>query len=178
MSNLLPYSEKKIIRREYAMRRIIVVLYFFLFTCAVCLISLLPSYVLSEVKYQTISKEVENLKSTADILGGGEDANKKLVGIKEKLETLKSYDGKSAYTLFNNIILGKTNNVSVRTISYSGSSKDARITVSGVARTRESLTAFAKNLEQNKEFSNVNLPVSNFAKDKNIEFNIEVTVRP
>ena len=51
----------------------------------------------------------------------------------------------------------------------------ATITLAGVSSTREALVSFVKKLEDSGSFQAVNLPVSNFRKDKNIDFSISMT---
>ena len=53
----------------------------------------------------------------------------------------------------------------------------ATITLIGIATDRESLRSFGRLMEARTEFSTVDLPVSNFAKEKDIEFSMLVTIK-
>jgi Tfp pilus assembly protein PilN len=52
------------------------------------------------------------------------------------------------------------------------------IVVSGLASTRQTLSAFVKKLEVDSVFSSVSIPVSDFTKSTNLEFALSITVKP
>ena len=71
----------------------------------------------------------------------------------------------------------KTKDIYIKELAYTslGETK-AKITLVGTGATRESLVFFVKKLEESKFFEKVDLPISNFTRDRDINFSINLTV--
>lgn len=75
------------------------------------------------------------------------------------------------------ILSNKISTIRINQMSYtSGKESSATINLGGISDTRDSLVLFVKKLEASKAFKEVNLPVSNFAKNKDIDFSISMTI--
>ena len=77
---------------------------------------------------------------------------------------------------FNQVIFQKMPDIKLTEITYDKSVDGVKnIKVKGFALNRERLLLFRQSLENNPTFSKVDLPISNFVKEKNISFNLNLT---
>lgn len=77
----------------------------------------------------------------------------------------------------NIIFLNKTKTILIDDISYIDiNEKNATITVNGKSATREALLTLVKNLQTSGVFLSVDLPISNYAKEKDLDFSIKLTI--
>lgn len=176
MFNLLPDSEKKSIMKEYSLRRFTVLAFFLFFLGVLASVSLFPSYILSSVKVReiegqlssvrqsTIFKEAESLASTLNTV------NQKIIAVEPREEYVH------LETLIERIAEKRGLSIRINGFKYSrGEGKNqGSIVVSGIARDRESLSAFLTALKEEEKFLEVNLPVSNFAQDRNAPFTVDI----
>ncbi len=176
MFNLLPEEEKKIILHEYTARKAIVLLLFLFVSGIIAIIFLLPSNILSASKAAGIEKQIKNAQNSI-IFKEADALNASLKNINLKLTVLSPYrSGISAEDLFAKIIEKKTLNIRIGSFVYKKAlgKEQSLITISGIARDRESLSTFVQVLENEPIFTKVNLPVSNLTKNKNPDFSIEI----
>ena len=94
----------------------------------------------------------------------------------QKLEILSSErEQASLRTVFDTAINYKPSTIILTGLVYQKESEDkATFTISGVADSREDLLVFSVNLERDVLFDDVELPVSNLAKDKDIKFTLTI----
>lgn len=177
MFNLLPNLFKDEIKSEYKLRKWIVILFFVLFIqlsfLAVAFSMLVVSSDRESEVMSQIKKENETLSSQ-----NANDIQKIITSTNKKLlifDMIMKYP--EILPIYNGIIAQKTSDISIRGFNYAVGTTDTSIIVSGVSNTRESLVSFVKNLEETKMFTKVDLPVSNLAKQKNIEFNINIKIK-
>ena len=203
MINLLPLSEKKRIRSEYFARFSIIFLELFLCLVAASSVLLLPSYFLSSVKEQVALENLEKYKTNknpelekstneliknlnkkisvfsvldtkllsstliADVLSrAGEEVKVTELFFEKKLVEVKSEENKDADSKTNNS--KKKQNVKMEEIK--------QMSVSGIAKDRDGLLNFVRELEKEPSFSNVDLPISNFTQSRDIDFNLTITI--
>jgi hypothetical protein len=145
--------------------------------CGVFLVSLfllLPSQMLALSKKKGLQEELSALQKSLAIKGNNtvEDfvsASKKKIEITEIKESER---------LFTDVLVEflayKTNGVSITTISFERLGTQNTMAVSGKAVSRDALLSFSKALKSNHRFESVDLPVSNLAKSKDIEFSISI----
>lgn len=173
MFNLLPESIKDKIKSEYSTRRVVVALFFVVAIQFSVLIFTFPSWVVSytresEVKQQTVKLNQSTLSS------GANDIKQKIASINTKINTLSTsldYPKLSPYVEY--MLSKKTNSIKIYSFSYtSNNEKTAILTIRGTASTRESLVSFVESLKMDKKFSKVDLPVSDLAKSKDIDFSV------
>jgi len=139
-------------------------------------VSLFPSLLLSMGKREEVEVQLSSARE-ATILIEADAITKAIVLSNKKIETLQfSTSTVFVEDLFENIIEKRGNSIRLRGFQYKRSvGKDlGAISVNGIARNRESLLQFTKALEENPYFEQINLPVSNFARDKNAEFTVEI----
>ena len=79
---------------------------------------------------------------------------------------------------FTKIIESKNTNISLTKFSFSpGKRGEIQFLVSGIALDREGLVAFIEELKVKGGFASVESPVSDFAKDKNISFTLNIIAK-
>lgn len=173
MFELLPNTQKNALKREYLSRVTIIALSFLLAIGTLSLVALSPSYFLSVERDKVAYKELENIKK----FNGKTDDEKLRADIensKEMISMLRSSGEESSIKdLILKIISKKNPGVMISGVSVSSSKKEQyQIIVKGTAKNRELLKSFAEDLRGNKEFGSIDLPISNFAKISDIDFNI------
>ena len=179
MFNLLPENLKEKIKSEYKLRRWTLILTFILFLQASFLILLSPSWFSTYYKEKNVISEAESLgagemaSSTKSVVSTIKSINSKLVIINSALEYPK------VIIFLNDILSKKTGSIHLNEFIYTSTSgKIATVSLNGISNTRESLVAFEKSLESSGLFKNVDLPVSNLAKDRDINFSLGITIAP
>lgn len=177
MFNLLPENLRKKIITEYKLRLVIVIILSVIIVQMSFLVFLFPSWLISYYKEKDSSirnEEINQFLSTLDISSTTSyirSLNTTLNIVNETLEYPK------LVPVLDSILAKRTSNIRFKGINYSVNSSDsAVITLSGIGSTRESLVSFTKSLEQIESFKKVDLPISNLAKDKNIDFSISINI--
>ncbi len=177
MFNVLTKDLKQNIESDYKKRKLSIWLFVFIFLSFFVTFTLVPSFVfmLSEKKsIEVVGDSVKNSSSSKE-----DEETKQIFDNTNKLLNYLSLSKPSFYTidLLSKLIALDNSGIKMTDILYQRqSSTTAVFTLKGVAVNRESLILFSKNISSDNLFKDVNLPVSNFAKDKNIEFSFDVKV--
>ncbi len=177
MINLIPTSLRKKIILEYWIRVVSVWLIVLSVAGVLSLILFLPTYVLinSQVGiYQGSIKAVSEKASEYDVSAKSlELANAQAKSLYD-LRLVENFSETLA-------LLESLQGSNVSLISYdfkrNGNSLD-KINITGKAVTRQALADFRDTLLKHPQISEVVLPISNLAKDKDIQFNIVLTPKP
>ena len=175
MINLLPIEEKKRTRRDYIFRLLTVALGAVSVSTLIGIVTLFPSYFIADFLKRTAIEKAEISRKT-----NGEDNQENIIKIlketQQKLEILSSErEQASLRTVFDTAINYKPSTIILTGLVYQKESEDkATFTISGVADSREDLLVFSVNLERDVLFDDVELPVSNLAKDKDIKFTLTI----
>lgn len=177
MFNLLPENLKERIKKEYRLRLAIVILSFVVMSQIFFLIFLFPSWLNSyskEKDYLVKSDEINKTISALDVASTTSFINflnKKLLTINDVLEYPR------VVPIFNSIMSAKSQSIRLEGIYYTSADSDsAVVTVNGLSDRRDSLVLFTDNLKKIDGFNKVDLPISNLAKDKNIDFSININI--
>lgn len=178
MINLLPKEYDKIVRREYAARRLVIIFLFIIILSLISAALLFPSYIMSKIYEGEATRTYETLVKAA---GDPQNIEKLLrdLGAAAKTAGELSSDSfsVSAYELIRSLE-AKSDSIKLIEISFINRSKDeAHLTLKGVAKTRESLTSFGKFLTSHPNLKDVDLPISNFAKESDISFIVTAGVQ-
>jgi hypothetical protein len=177
MFNLLPDNLRKKIKFEYRLRLVVIVLVSIIITQIFFLIMLFPSWLISLGKEKEIALQTKNIdKLSTD--SKVKEVNSTVQLINTRLEAINSVLEYPEITpLINGILSKKTSSIHIKEIAYISSNKtEGEVILAGTSSTRESLTSFVKKLEDSKLFNSVNLPISNFTKDKNLDFSISMAI--
>jgi len=177
MINLIPIEQKKKIRDNFYYRLIIIV--FFTVSALVIFLSLLisPSLFLSSIKKNIINQKltVQELevipKLDEQTLEALNNLNSKLYLI----EKVKDSGYLISQKVIQEVILRKIPGIKITRIFYENDiALGKKISVSGIASGREELLLFRQRFEDYSLFKKVDLPISNFVKDSNLEFNLNL----
>jgi Tfp pilus assembly protein PilN len=178
MINLLPDNEKKNVNDQYRLRRLVLWLLGVLAIFIMIIVLMVPLYIIARYKSSAavaagqipalamvtseeaaLQREVENSKLLLEIL-------------KPDTTTIVPSD------IIPVLIKDQTDQNAITSIIFSIEPQStSTIQVRGIAKTRESLSAFTKALEKEPFITKVDVPVSNFAKDANIEFSFTITAK-
>ncbi len=177
MFNLLPENLKDTIRKEYKFRKIIVILLFIISLQISFLIFIFPTWLISLYNEKEVLAESENVKKQLSDLNIS-PATLTIKSLNTKLNIINTtLEYPKILPLFNTIISKKTNSIQIDEFLYTlVQNNTAEIIIGGTSLTRESLVSFVKSLEDTKSFKQVNLPISNLAKDRNINFSISMKI--
>ena len=176
MFNLLPAIQKEKIRTEYKLHLVTVILILVIFLEISFLILLLPSWVISYFKEKELLLN-EDAANHSSIYKKAEETQAVIVQTNAKLKILNTaMEYPKLGHLVNSVISNKTSDIYINQFSYTSAGQIASMSITGISNTRESLVLFIKNLQSSGSFKEVNLPVSNFAKDKNIDFSINLNI--
>ncbi len=173
MFNLLPDSLKGEIIKEYKLRLFIVSLFFVVFIELSFIVLLFPSLVISYYREKDVELRVETLEKSSGVTNAN-SIKPVIKSLNSDLNTIdKTLQYSEAIPIIDIVLTEKTKLVQITDISYiSLSSSTATIVVQGVSLTRDALVNFKKSLEVSNNFKNIDLPISNLAKDRDIKFSM------
>ena len=178
MINLLPTEEKKKLRVQYALR-IWATFFCVLFLLGLSAIALLtPAFILSLFKENISKDKIENLQKRENFNLDKETENY-ILDMNTKIDTILPFVNNKleASDIFREILVNKDQNIKINTFSYSiGKDGIIIVQIKGISNTRESLIKFLKKLDTQNMFAKIDLPVSNFVKNKNLEFDFNLKV--
>jgi hypothetical protein len=172
MFQLLTEDERRKVRHEYIVRRTIVMLCAFVLVLVVGIIGLFPSYTLSNVRQLEALRHIKIVDSARqrnddlDLQAWLEDINLKLKLLSPALDTDRPLNS------IDKILDQKGAGILITDFSLVKSTDKVDISINGVATNRQSLITFKDRLNSSGNFSNVVSPISNLAKDKDIDFQI------
>lgn len=177
MFNLIPDSVKEKILKDYQERRVVVWLFALFLLSVTIVIFLLPAYVHVFFEEKNIRADVEIVKNSLQL----KKADDVVGTIKATNELLKALSPAKSHVRTSEIIektLGAKNAaIHITDIEYMETkTSSSTVLLKGIADKRESLREFVNTLEGTEGFAKVELPVSNFAKDKNIDFSITISL--
>lgn len=173
MLELLPNAQKKTLKKEYFLRLSVVALLFLLAAGILFLVALSPSYFLSVVKENVVNEEFDNsIKSKR--VSKNENLRDAIKDSKEMISLLRPEEDQSLIkSVILKIIDNKNSGISISGISINYSKKGQyQVVITGISKNREFLKTFADSLKSDNDFSNIDLPISNFAKISDIDFSI------
>ena len=174
-TTLLPEKDKKSVIREYHLRLTAVVLLFFSGATLLGLFLLIPSAILSRSREGIVEKKLAVLEATHNRLERGRPEE----ALKDSKELMRLFTTRAQYPNFSDtldhISADRNLGIKVTAINATADAVPVVVLISGVAKSREVLSTYVKKLQSDRTFSSVTIPVSNFAKNKDIEFAISIT---
>jgi hypothetical protein len=176
MYKLLPEKARENVRREYLLRRTVVMLAATILVLVVAMVGLFPSYVLSKAEQKEVLEGVKSV-GLSDFGSAGDDIDTWLTQINLKLKVLSPrLDEDRPSLAILEVISDKKSGVRLTGFNWMKSEGKTALFVTGVAEDRQALLAFETKLNDSGAFSAVTLPVSNLAKDKDINFEIKLVL--
>lgn len=178
MFNILPPQQRKYLTREYSVRLIVVLLAIISLAAIFLFGSLFPAYFLSISKEQTEERALEEAKkvSAAEKV----DPHTSFPELKQLADAANAATaGTTTRDIVSAVVAQKGSDIKITGFDIGPIGEGGRpLTVVGIAANRESIQSFKKRLESNKVFKKVVVPLSNFQKNKDIQFTINITVAP
>ena len=176
MLHLLTEEHREKVAREYKKRVTIVFLLGVFIIVLITSAFLIPIYITSHGRYSEISLRKDTLDRQA--VKAGDDSSQSVKDMIASLQALHTFDSqKSLSGIVLNIVKARPSGIQIKGMVFSPAD-DSSVTVdiAGLALTRNSLVSFNENLKQNQVFSQVLVPLSSFAKEKNIDFSMKLLV--
>jgi hypothetical protein len=177
MFNVLPQILKEEVTQEYVLRRWIVIVFCTIVVHVVFLVCMVPLVISSTYKKNDIATAIATMKTS----GASKDADTVAKTISQtniRLAIIENkFVHKPLFSIIDDVLVHKPTTVSIQGIMVSSiGTSTATIVVEGVSESRNGLVSFVKDLQQSGVFSTVDLPVSNLAKDKNIDFSLTLNM--
>jgi len=178
MINILPEKQKKLIRHEYWMRLLSMIMIMFIFLSIFATILILPLYFFSIAKEKFLEKKLEvfdNENSGIKI----EDMSKVTEDINKKTKILDTKWKENIFVsdILKIILTVVPEKIKILQITYNENLDGVIIfKIYGKADDRAVLKDFKIILENEGHFKDVNLPVSNFVKKTNIDFSVSFSL--
>lgn len=175
---LLTEEEKQKVVHKYAMHRAVVMLSAFIFVLVAGIIGLLPSYVLSNARQNEALARTRIVNSPGQIdnelalQAWLKETNQKLQVLSPALDT----DRPSSFV--ERVLNQKVVDVRVTGFSWTRVKDKITLSVNGIALDRQALITFEDKINSSGYFSEVALPISNLAKDRDIDFQIKFSPAP
>jgi hypothetical protein len=177
MFNLLPELEKRFVRSEYSRRRGIIAFSFSLAAIIIAALFLVPSHIVSYYRQKNLQQSVSVLKESI-ATKNQQNLNSTISTTNKKIETVMNEQGPKVTDILVGISHKKSSNIKIKSFQLSRNSSGKRIiSLRGISQDRESLFAFANRFKDDSAYGKVDLPISNFAKDQNIDFSMTLTTK-
>jgi len=173
MFKLLTDKTREKVEHEYIIRRVIVMLSGLILVSLIGVIGLLPSYVLSNARLNEVLERTRIINSLGrgddepDLRGWLLETNQKLKILSPKLDTDRPSD------VIEKIVDQSLKGLRITGFLWTKVEGGVTLSVNGVAQDRQTLITFENRLNDSGHFSEVTLPISNLAKDKDIDFQIK-----
>lgn len=177
LTNLLPRERTRAFRQQYFLRLLTVAGVLGIVLVVVHGLLLLPTYLLLTGEAQEAQKELATLKALENT-ENKDEASKKLEELNTQAKRLESVlEYKSATEVIESLLKAPLTGISLSRISYVPPTLqgEGRLVVSGTALSRSALDTFVKELKKNTRFSVVDLPISAYAKETNLDFTISIS---
>lgn len=175
MINLIPSNAKKSITIEYWLRVCTSWFVLWAVTLFVSVIVLVPAYVLINIQ---VSVYESSAKIAQESVTSYEEVSKNLKQASEQAKLIvNSDDDTNIYAYVDLFEQLQDSSIMITKVAVNRTEKGvAPVTVDGRAVDRESLAAFRDRLLAEESVSSVDLPISNLAKDRDIQFTLTVTM--
>jgi len=177
MLKLLPKNQLAKVKREYHLRIATTALFFAFLAIILATAFLMPSYILSVYRVVEIKTDLVTVRNKI-IEDNKSNLGPQVKNAKSQLDALDTFTSDVYwYGLLSRLIGSRSAGISINRIAFTRAGEgEGSISFGGVAKTRGALTTLVKNLERQTVFSKINLPVSNLAKSKDIDFSLNTLV--
>jgi hypothetical protein len=175
MINLIPAEAKKHLVREYWIRSVTVWFFLWAFVLVLGVALLVPSYVLLNLQVKAYSETAET--------AGEKNANfeavaKELERASKTAASLSDHLSHPPMTSYIELLRSfETDSISVTQVGLErDGDKIGLIKMNGIAADRQALAAFRNRMLEDELIETVDLPISNLAKDRQIPFELSITM--
>jgi hypothetical protein len=170
MLNLLPKDYKEKVRGEYLRRLAIVILIGLTFVDIFFLVAISPAYISASMDKKITEETNSSIKNSPKV----KDVDVVLSNMKDlqsRLDTATTIPGERPSDFISKALELKGKGIYIQNILYS--KKDAfekEVILKGTASSRVNLIDFSKRIKSSDWTSSSDIPLSNLASDKNINF--------
>ena len=176
MFKLLSEPAREKVYTEYSLRRVVIFVIGLNAVLFVGIVALIPAFILSMSHLNVAESRTTALKNSPTHETSLELV-KWLSETNQKLSILSPATNKDApYEYFQKIIGAKPQGISLQSFNLKKDKKDISISIQGSAVDRKALLDFESQLNASGNFEKAIIPVSNFAKDKDINFDLSLLV--
>jgi hypothetical protein len=179
MANLITEKQKRTITADYFIRLFTVILFLISILGLFLLAYVIPYYISLVEKDIRVAEQFKSVINAENKENTGESVSRVVSQTLDELKAVEIHT-KDAFlpsTIFRRIIENRNFNIKINKISYTLMKKgQGQITVVGLSKNREGLVAFIEDLKSKGEFADVESPVSDFAKDSDIAFTLNIKI--
>jgi hypothetical protein len=177
LSNLLPASKSRALRREYFVRLVTVTLGLATLVVIIHGVLLLPAYLFAHTQVAREQSELDRIASSAS--SAQERAVKtEIQGVKADIAYLGRLGTQpTASGAIRAVLAVPHPGITLSGFTFTAPSKteQTHMTVTGTASTRDALRMYVSSLSQLSYVSKADLPISAYAKDSAIPFTVTLT---
>ncbi|MGM0482712.1 MAG: hypothetical protein ACQEP6_02520 [Patescibacteria group bacterium] len=176
MLNLLPEQEKEKIRKEYLLRRWSVFLIFLAILGFISLVFLAPAYAVVYLEKQHLEEELSKTKTSTDELVDPE-VFERISALSEDLDLLLPHtEDVFVIDIIKILTENRPENLSITSFAVrkDASDKTFFVSISGIAATRGVLLEFSEQLRGMDRVNEVDIPLTSFTQEKNLEFSMQL----
>lgn len=179
MLHFLLQNNKKKMALEYIFRVSIILLGFIVISSIILVTLLLPPVFFTTYKNKTISGQLDTVKVTYANKDDDPALLIKKVNQMAMVLSDKNINGLPISDIIERIISLKNKNIKIINIKISEQADlSKKIEITGISNSRDDLMMFDKNLQGDGLFYNIDLPISSFIKNTDIDFTIGLIVKP
>lgn len=174
--NVLPQEEKKHLHHIYLIRLTTMILNLFSLIGVLSIILLLPSYLLSVSRENLSENKLESFNtSNPEITTLNLDQTIKDINKELALLDSQGFDNNITDKVFGKLLKSKPEGITFSQILYNKKTDGTlALDIHGVAKDRVVLRNFKATLDENKDYKEVNLPISDFLEHSNLSFTISI----
>lgn len=182
--NLLPQTEKHLIKQGLRARSVIVAALLVSAAMVIGSVMLLPSYFLTRAQLSMMisdgsASKSENAELTKAYLSLPNEIEAKLEFIEADTSQIKIIGSLSK------IISYLPEGVRLESVALKRQSEKSKqanpsivVSIAGVSKTREALVGFSESLNKSEDFESVEVPVGSLTREKDLPFSMNITVVP
>ena len=178
MLNLLQKDQKKKIAREYRFRFLITALYISFVGEIIALILLVPPFLIAHTKSEILSSQSASLQVQNLTI----ETNNLTTEVQKTNTYINAFNSSTTPTgvvaAINNIVATHDSSVRLNGLVYKIQNGNQQIVVGGIAASRQALLDFIKRIKVQPGVISADLPVSDFANAKDINFSINILAKP
>ncbi len=177
MINLIPNEERKKIIRDFYFRLLVVFFFCLGFSVFMACMAILPSFFMSSIKLNSAyaKLDVQSKEPVPEVSQQTQGVIKDVNGKLDVLERFQKNKFVVSERVVNQIISRKMSDIKILELIFEDNAgKGKKVTINGIAPSRERLLLFRRALESDTAFVKVDLPISNFIKGSNLEFSLSL----
>ena len=177
LTNLLPHDRKKAFERVYLFRLLTVSMLMLSFIIISSGALLVPSYIYQHQHNALRGQEVERLNSMLNFSGDKEVASRVAALSMDTTYLLRLATTSSATGAVTAILAIPRTGITISGLSYTPAQRgnDGKMILNGNAATRAALHEFINALSKEPFITNADLPISAYAKERDIQFSVTLT---